>query len=87
MILTFSRGLLSNDLSAVPWLVIISFSLLSKHVSDIVRIVLFKFVTINALLGEFLLPELHRLIDSESDSLQEESKLKSSKMLQMVLVP
>ena len=86
MILTFSWILLFNDLCAVPWLIVISLTFLSEHMPNVVSIVLFEFVSIYSFLGELLFPELHRFINSEPDTLQEKSELKSAEMLQVVLV-
>ena len=44
MVLARARCLLVDDLGAVPGLIVISLTLLTKHVPYIVRIVLLKFV-------------------------------------------
>lgn len=80
VVLTLSRWLLVDDLVAVPWFVVVSLSLLAKHMSDVVCIVFLEFVSVH-LLSELTLPELHRFFHSEAQALQEQTKLKTSKML------
>ena len=53
---------------------------------DVVSVVLLELVAIDTFLRELLLPELHSLVHSKPDTLQEETKLQPSEMLQMVLV-
>lgn len=53
---------------------------------DVVSVVLLELVAIDTFLRELLLPELHSLVHSKPDTLQEETQLQPSEMLQMVLV-
>lgn len=81
VILALSRSLLVDDLLAVPRLVVVSLTLLTEHMSDVVSVVLVEFIAIDALLCEFLPPELHCLVHGQSDSFQEKTELQSSEML------
>ena len=76
-----------DRLVAVPWLVIVALSFLAITMSDVVCIVLLKFLRVNVMLScELRLPELERLFHRQSNSLEEESHLQTSEMLQMMLV-
>lgn len=72
MELTLSGSLLADDLGAVPGFVVVTLSLLTEHVANVVSIVLLEFVSINTFLGEFLLPEHDGLVDCEPNSLKEQ---------------
>jgi hypothetical protein len=65
MILTGAWWWLVDDLGAVPGLVVISLTLLTKHVPYIVSIVLLKFVPIH-FLCEFTFPKLHRFFHAQT---------------------
>ena len=46
MILTVTRSLLVDDLLAVPRSIVISFTFLSEHVSDVICIIFLKLITV-----------------------------------------
>ena len=74
VILSRSRCYLVDDLSAIPSLVVILLPFLSKHMSDIIGIVLFESIPIN-FLTEFTLPEQYSFIHCQSKSLDKQSQL------------
>jgi len=69
-----------------PRFIILSFSLTTITVSNVVCIVLFELVSIDVLLlNEFLLPKSKRLFHSQTNTFQKQTHLKPSIMLQMVV--
>ena len=87
VILSVCRRRKVDRLVAVPWLVIVALSFLTITMSDVVCIVLLKFLRVNVMLScELRLPELERLFHRQSNSLEEEGHLQTSEMLQMMLV-
>ena len=51
------------DFAAVPWLIVVAFALLTVAMSDVVCVVLLKFLTVYVMLfRELLLPEYKRLV-------------------------
>jgi len=87
VVLTSSWCRQVDDLVAVVRLVVLPLSLLTVRVTNVVRVVLFELFAVDVvLLSEFLLPEHQRLFHGQSKALEEETQLKSTEMLQMVLV-
>ena len=72
MVLALRRGLLADDLVAVPGFVVVPLSLLPKHMSNVVGIHLFELVSVN-LLGEFRLPEPHGVLHRDAHPFQEKT--------------
>jgi len=87
VILARSRGSQVERFIAVPRFVIVSLTLLSIHMSDIVCIILLELVTIYiSFASEFALPHCHAFFHSETHSFEEQTKLETTVMLQMMLV-
>lgn len=85
VVLAVARSLRVHHLLTVPRLVVVSLTFLTITMSDVVSVVLFKLVRVD-LLAELTFPELNGLVDSESKTLQIETKLQSTIMLQVTLV-
>ena len=87
MVLPWTRRRQIYGLAAVPGFVVVAFALLAVRVPDVVRVLLLKLVPVDVvLLREFLLPEPHGLIESETNALEEESELEASIMFEVVLI-
>jgi len=76
---------LSEDFVAVPGFVVVSLSFLAEHVPDVVRVIPLELVSI-AFLHELTLPELHCFFHCEAQAFEEKTKLKPSKMLEVVVI-
>ena len=86
MKLVLARCSLINDLVAAPWFVVLLLSLLAEHVADVIAIALLELVHVH-LLGKLLLPERVCLVHGQTKTLDEETKLETPVVLQVVLVP
>jgi hypothetical protein len=72
---------------AVPGLVIISFTLCTVRMPNIVSIVFLKLFVVNVrLLCHFPLPVRQRLLHVKTDTFEEKAKLETAIMLQVVLL-
>lgn len=87
MVFTLAWLCQSDGLCTIPWLVIITFSLLTVAVSNVIGVILLKFFTIDVFLFcKLSFPKLKRLFHSKSYALQKETHLKSSIMFKVVLL-
>ena len=84
MVLSRSNGF-HDDPHAVPGLPVLLLPLLPVVVSDPVAVLLLKLVHVNVVfLGELRPEELHRILQSETNSLEEETVLKPGLVLDVV---
>lgn len=87
MVLADTRCCQVDRLVAVPRFIVVTLTLLTVRVTDVVRVLLLKLFIVNVILPcELTFPEAKRLIKCETDSFEEQTKLQSSIMLQMVLI-
>lgn len=85
--LTNSWRCLIDNFIATPRLIVSLLTLLPKHMSNIISIVLLKLLCVHTwLLCKLLLPEQDCLIKTQTQTFNKKSQLQSSKMLQMVLI-
>ena len=72
VVFTGTRRRQVDCLIAVPGLIVLSLTLLTIRVPNIVRVLLFELLVVNVvLLCEFGFPEAHRLIEAEAHALEE----------------
>ena len=87
MVFSVARRLLINDLVTIPGLVVVSATLHTVHVSNIVSVVFLKFITINVrFFRKLTLPEGQRFVHSKTNSFQEKTELQPAKMFEMVVI-